>query len=328
MRLIFAEKNKTLREKFADRFYSRYLIETEDDALKAGSKKGNIILTCSNPDFNPGGGLDAQLAKKYKKDWKNAKNLTVSDKLAFATTVDESLKANKKAIIKAIRFAIETAGKMSGCVVMTGLGTGVGGLTDDEFLDLFEKAITGDHLDFGNYTTFGDSNTFGTCTTFGDSNTFGNYTTFGYGTTFGDCCILHQTKRILNWDRAKRYGLVCEKKDATVDDFAKTRECASVTIDDIDCWIFFKSVRPDFTTKGNVRFEVGKWITDDLPFSKEGSCIAGGLYFSDLQFSASFHDDYTTLLEVAVPKGYANSCIDPEGDKCRTDKLFVLRVRD
>ena len=92
----------------------------------------------------------------------------------------------------------------------------------------------------------------------------------------------------------------------------------------IDCYVFFKAVRDDRTTQGNLVFNDKTWIKDDNKFCRDGSCVKGGIYFSSKEFALNFSEEYTTLLKIAVPKNARNKVMDPGGDKARADEIYVI----
>ena len=103
-----------------------------------------VIVSASNPDFTMGAGLDALIAEKYPEEVKQArKNPNKNQRIGnviFTITVNEDLKATKSRVIKALKFALFNV-KKNETALISGLGTGIGGLDEDEFVWIFLKSI-------------------------------------------------------------------------------------------------------------------------------------------------------------------------------------------
>jgi len=103
-----------------------------------------VIVSASNPDFTMGAGLDALIAEKYPEEVKQArKNPNKNQRIGnviFTITVNEDLKATKSRVIKALKFALFNV-KENETALISGLGTGIGGLDEDEFVWIFLKSI-------------------------------------------------------------------------------------------------------------------------------------------------------------------------------------------
>jgi hypothetical protein len=63
-------------------------------------------------------------------------------------------------------------------------------------------------------------------------------------------------------------------------------------------------------------------IEDILPFEKEGSCVPGGIYFSDEKNICNFLSYGVWIREVSVPSD-AEMVKDPKGDKWRASKVIL-----
>ena len=102
------------------------------------------IVTASNPSFSPDGGLDAVLAKKY--DWPDPKEFMWNDNLFFVKSVDEDRKANQAIVERALVGVLGYAAKYT--MLLTGIGTGVGGLAEDVLEALIKKVLRSANLSY------------------------------------------------------------------------------------------------------------------------------------------------------------------------------------
>lgn len=103
----------------------------------------HVLCTASNPRFTFGGGIDAMFFDKfygyciYKQtiggDMQRIGNIN------FLITVNNDLRATKEMVTKAIKFAKENTHKDE-VLCLSGLGTGVGGLSVLDFVDCLNSA--------------------------------------------------------------------------------------------------------------------------------------------------------------------------------------------
>lgn len=145
--IVFAEKNKELRELFKESFPD---IEVTDDMFSCPEPKN--IVTCSNKWLSMGGGIDAIIAKHYPKECAQAKEQlgkgTIDDlltpfrvgRVVFAVTVDDQLKADTKAIKNALSFIFNRLKDHEETFIFTGMGTGIGGLSPEKFINLCKES--------------------------------------------------------------------------------------------------------------------------------------------------------------------------------------------
>jgi ribosomal protein L30/L7E len=68
-------------------------------------------------------------------------------------------------------------------------------------------------------------------------------------------------------------------------------------------------------------------VEDILPFEPNGSCVAGGIYFTTPEHICKFIYYGPWIREVTVPEG-AKIVKDPEGDKWRASKVVLSPRRD
>jgi hypothetical protein len=107
-----------------------------------------VFVTASNPAWTFGGGIDYIIAKHFShlcsiKQNRGGENERIAN-LIFTITVDNNLKATKEMVGQALKFAIEnTCDNETLC--LTGLGTGIGCLSIQEFIDLL-KSLTPSHI--------------------------------------------------------------------------------------------------------------------------------------------------------------------------------------
>jgi hypothetical protein len=143
-KLIICDKNKELI-KAVNAFIKDYGFGVFDsvevicgDVVKVHEKYPETrIVTASNPDFSPDGGLDAILAKKY--DW-NPSEFTWNDDLFFVKSVDSERKSSKEILLRA---AVGILGYSTKFVpILTGIGTGIGGVAVEVFIDILRAVLS------------------------------------------------------------------------------------------------------------------------------------------------------------------------------------------
>lgn len=144
--IIFAEKNKELRELFKKEFPD---IEVVEDMFSVPEPKN--VVSCSNKWLSMGGGIDALIAKHYPEECRTAKeqigNSTTDSlmtpfrigKVVFAVTVGDRLEADIKAIKNSLSFIFTRLKPHNETFVFTGMGTGIGGLSHQEFINLCKE---------------------------------------------------------------------------------------------------------------------------------------------------------------------------------------------
>jgi uncharacterized protein YjbI with pentapeptide repeats len=149
MKLIFCDTNKSLRDKVTKVFQEQEnrthcnLIVSKKDLLKTKKDYPNaLITTASNPNFNMAGGIDGIMANNYPDEIINAREFKFTDNLFFTVTCNKELKTDKKIIQRAL-LGIYFASRKND-IIFTGLGTGVAGLSEDDFIDELKKFISVD----------------------------------------------------------------------------------------------------------------------------------------------------------------------------------------
>jgi uncharacterized protein YjbI with pentapeptide repeats len=148
MKIIFCEKNKELLKKVKEVFKNETNnlhceLITEIDVFKAKKKYPNaLITTTSNPDFSMGGGLDALIKEKYPEQCQIPREFKFTKDLFFTITVDKNIKSSKSIVQRAL-LGIYFASRKND-IIFTGLGTGIGGLSIDDFISELKKFVNAD----------------------------------------------------------------------------------------------------------------------------------------------------------------------------------------
>jgi hypothetical protein len=68
-------------------------------------------------------------------------------------------------------------------------------------------------------------------------------------------------------------------------------------------------------------------VEDIIPFKKEGSCVAGGIYFTSPEFICNFLSYGIWIREVTIPED-AELVKDSSGDKWRSNKVILGERKD
>lgn len=103
-----------------------------------------VMMTASNPSWTFGGGID-RLFDDYYPHLVSVKKMRGDGmerigNICFCITVDSSLKATKEQIKKALAFAISSTHE-SETLLVSGVGTGIGGLSEDDFIGVLKEVI-------------------------------------------------------------------------------------------------------------------------------------------------------------------------------------------
>jgi len=121
-----------------------------DYFVESAKTQKPVLMTASNPNFTFGGGLDYYFKKNYPflchfKQAKGGGNERIGN-ICFIISVDENLKGNKELVKEAIHFGLNnTLGEETLC--LSGIGTNIGGMTEDEFIDILKEALN-DNLNY------------------------------------------------------------------------------------------------------------------------------------------------------------------------------------
>ena len=154
MKTIFIDLNKKLVSKV--RKAVKYLPEEFNVSVKCGDifKEDGVIVSASNSSFTMGGGLDALIVKHYPEESKliqKKKKQQQIGEVMFVVTVGKDLKATRETVGNALRFALDEHNHMATdqTMLVSGLGTGVGGLDEDDFVWLFLSVVIETNKNYG-----------------------------------------------------------------------------------------------------------------------------------------------------------------------------------
>ena len=139
-KIIFCDKNKELVAKVKEviennknNLHCELIVDTSGDVLECKEKHPDAkIVTASNPKFDMGGGLDLILKTKYAEQCQTAREFKTTNDLFFVVSVDNDLKSTRKIIQRALLGVYFCSRKND--IILTGLGTGVGGLSSKDFI--------------------------------------------------------------------------------------------------------------------------------------------------------------------------------------------------
>lgn len=105
----------------------------------------HVLCTASNPSFTFAGGIDRFFYEKYPhycetKQLKGGGNERIGN-ICFTISVSRDINASEKLVRDAIRFAIDNTDATE-TLMLSGLGTFIGGLPEDTFVDILKDEIT------------------------------------------------------------------------------------------------------------------------------------------------------------------------------------------
>ena len=147
--LIFCDQNKSLVEKVkavmpAD-FWGEPIKVIEGDIFQVAKDNGCLIATASNPQFTMGGGLDALIKNNFPEECKKPVAWTKSEHLYFVLTVDDKIQTGKEIVKTAL---MNIFGNRHLNIAFTGLGTGIGDLSEDDFIEVLKSVLIASRLSF------------------------------------------------------------------------------------------------------------------------------------------------------------------------------------
>jgi len=117
------------------------------DILDLHAKTPNSrIVTASNPQFSPDGGLDRLLADKFS--WVEAEEFMYNDDLFFVVSVGDDRKATKKIVTRALAGVFGYSHQYT--MLLTGLGTAIGGMPLDDFIQSVQGVLSDANLSDAN----------------------------------------------------------------------------------------------------------------------------------------------------------------------------------
>jgi hypothetical protein len=89
--------------------------------------------------------------------------------------------------------------------------------------------------------------------------------------------------------------------------------------------VYYKCTNVKETHNG-VKYKRGL-VIDPIKFNPTGSCLPGGIYFTNAENIFKFINSNRYLREVTIPTD-ASVYLDPEGDKWKADKVIIGARRD
>ncbi|UFX99757.1 ankyrin repeat protein [Megavirus baoshan] len=89
--------------------------------------------------------------------------------------------------------------------------------------------------------------------------------------------------------------------------------------------IYYKILGANFNQKG-YQYHKGLNVLDK-PFENNGSCVPGGLYFTNIENIFKFINYGVYLVKVTIPED-AQMVKDPDNDKWRADKIIISDEKD
>ena len=137
-KIIFVDLNYNLVEKVRELGVEAY----HDDYFRRSTEIPQaVLMTASNPQFSMGGGLDAKFAEYFPyycqiKRIRGRGNERIGN-IVFAVTVDNQFRASKEMVKSAIKYALE-ATQEGETLVLSGVGTGIGGMNGDDFVEILK----------------------------------------------------------------------------------------------------------------------------------------------------------------------------------------------
>lgn len=146
MGIVFMDTNKELVEAM----HYAYLLKVAmlKNISTIGFVHGRILepfgvmVSASNPLYTFGGGWDLLIRKWFPIECSQVKD-GVNQRIGnviFTITVSRDIEASKELVREALKFALGNV-KEHETLILTGLGTGIGGLKIEEFVEIFKEVI-------------------------------------------------------------------------------------------------------------------------------------------------------------------------------------------
>ncbi len=147
MTLTFCDTNKKLIKKVAQLFEQyednktgwTLKISKYNDVFKEQKKNGGLICTASNPGFYMDGGLDLKLKNHFHIIEENIKEFQATKDIFPIITVDKTCHSNRDIIRRALCGIFAYRYKYD--FILTGIGTAIGGLDEEIFLEELERIL-------------------------------------------------------------------------------------------------------------------------------------------------------------------------------------------
>jgi hypothetical protein len=154
MKLIICDKNKKLIEKIKNANIKSNtnkfdIVVMEDDVFEAKEKYPDAkICTASNPEFSAWGGVDLALNQKYPNEWNNLREFVWTDNLFPIITVNSELKAEEWRVQRSLIGVFAYLHKFN--FILMGIGTGIGGFSEDILVEYLVKIFSYSDLSYSN----------------------------------------------------------------------------------------------------------------------------------------------------------------------------------
>ena len=153
MKLVFIDQNKDLVKKVKELFDRhnnliwdcRIELEAKNgDVFKEHAKNGGYICTASNPDFDMAGGLDAAIKTKFPDECISPREFQLTENLLFLVSVDSLRSSCDSIVLRALSYLFLKFNNSDKTFYLTGLGTGIGGLEEDRFVNILANLSRAD----------------------------------------------------------------------------------------------------------------------------------------------------------------------------------------
>lgn len=116
-----------------------------DDYFRGAAQTTNpVLMTASNPQWTFGGGIDRIFKERFpelvaQKQTSGGPMERIKN-ICFCITVDNTLRATKQSVIDALTFAKQHTNDDE-TLVISGVGTGIGGLAVNDFIDALKEVF-------------------------------------------------------------------------------------------------------------------------------------------------------------------------------------------
>jgi hypothetical protein len=141
-KIIFIDNRASIVAKVA----AKGIQAVHADYFEASAKiPRHVLCTASNPSYTFGGGIDRFFYEKYPhyceiKQLKGGGNERIGN-ICFTISVSNAIKSNEELVKDAIRFAMDNTDEGE-TLVLSGLGTSVGLLNEDVFVELLAEEVS------------------------------------------------------------------------------------------------------------------------------------------------------------------------------------------
>jgi uncharacterized protein YjbI with pentapeptide repeats len=131
--IYLVDKNKELIKETQKVLSGCDFIKCEvGDVFKKAKEYGAKIATASNPDFDMAGGLDLAIKQRFPEECRGLSEFSFTEHLFVVVSVDRSRASSVNIIKRALAGVF--AYHRTFDIVLTGIGTGIGGLSIKDFI--------------------------------------------------------------------------------------------------------------------------------------------------------------------------------------------------